>query len=78
MSEIGSEMRREVDAGIASVSRMMERLETRGNSRAGSLNASNDTVESSVTDEGNRSTTEIHHGTPADDTPALAATSFSR
>lgn len=29
MSELGSEVRREVSAGIASVSRMMQRLETR-------------------------------------------------
>ena len=29
MSELGSEVRREVNAGIASVSRMMQRLETR-------------------------------------------------
>lgn len=28
MSELGSEVRREVNAGIASVSRMMQRLET--------------------------------------------------
>lgn len=31
MSDIGSEVRREVNAGIATVSRMMERLETRDN-----------------------------------------------
>ena len=35
MADLGSEVRREVNAGIASVSRMMERLETRGNSRTG-------------------------------------------
>lgn len=35
MADLGSEVRREVNAGIASVSRMMERLETRGNNRAG-------------------------------------------
>lgn len=29
MSDIGSEVRREVNAGIATVSRMMERMETR-------------------------------------------------
>lgn len=31
MADIGSEVRREVNAGIATVSRMMERLETRDN-----------------------------------------------
>ena len=35
MADLGSEVRREVNAGIASVSRMMERLETRGSSRTG-------------------------------------------
>ncbi|KAL6654064.1 hypothetical protein ACP70R_007529 [Stipagrostis hirtigluma subsp. patula] len=33
VADLGSEVRREVNAGIASVSRMMERLETRGNGR---------------------------------------------
>jgi E3 ubiquitin-protein ligase RHF len=33
VSDLGSEVRREVNNGIASVSRMMERLETRGTSR---------------------------------------------
>ncbi|KAL5205100.1 hypothetical protein ABZP36_009971 [Zizania latifolia] len=33
VADLGSEVRREVNAGIASVSRMMERLETRGNTR---------------------------------------------
>jgi len=36
MSDIGSEVRREVNAGIATVSRMMERLDTRDNTRAAS------------------------------------------
>ena len=36
MSDIGSEVRREVNAGIATVSRMMEHLDTRDNTRAGS------------------------------------------
>ena len=33
VSDLGSEVRREVNNGIASVSRMMERLETRGSGR---------------------------------------------
>ncbi|GFP94935.1 E3 ubiquitin-protein ligase rhf2a [Phtheirospermum japonicum] len=44
MAEIGSEVRREVNAGIATVSRMMERLETRDNNREGRVN---DDVDSS-------------------------------
>ncbi|XP_051114279.1 E3 ubiquitin-protein ligase RHF2A-like isoform X2 [Andrographis paniculata] len=35
MTEIGSEVRREVNAGLATVTRMMERLETRDNDEAG-------------------------------------------
>ncbi|XP_054799482.1 E3 ubiquitin-protein ligase RHF2A-like isoform X2 [Prosopis cineraria] len=42
MSDIGSEVRRELNAGIASVSRLMERLETREqNDRAGDSSLSN-------------------------------------
>lgn len=36
MSDLGSEVKREVNAGIATVSRMMERLETRDNIRSSS------------------------------------------
>ncbi|CAN1772532.1 E3 ubiquitin-protein ligase RHF2A [Linum perenne] len=45
LSEIGTEVRREVNAGIASVSRMMERLDTRDNTRhdAGSRSPSSAT-----------------------------------
>ena len=41
MSDIGSEVRREVNAGIATVSRMMERLETRDSNRSNSNTNSN-------------------------------------
>ncbi|KAL5739849.1 hypothetical protein ACOSP7_028743 [Xanthoceras sorbifolium] len=41
MSSLGSEIRAEVNAGIASVSRMMEQLDTRDNSRAGQASISN-------------------------------------
>ncbi|XP_010420988.1 PREDICTED: E3 ubiquitin-protein ligase RHF2A [Camelina sativa] len=40
MADIGSEVKREVSAGIATVSRMMERLETRENSRPSSASVS--------------------------------------
>lgn len=36
MSDLGTEVRREVNAGIATVSRMMERLETRDSNRTNS------------------------------------------
>ncbi|KAL8036460.1 hypothetical protein ABFX02_12G160800 [Erythranthe guttata] len=40
MADIGSEVRREVNAGIATVSRMMERLETRDNNNNNNRDAS--------------------------------------
>lgn len=45
MSDLGSEVKREVNAGIATVSRMMERLETRDNNRS-----SSDTAPSNLAD----------------------------
>ncbi|XP_058779629.1 E3 ubiquitin-protein ligase RHF2A [Vicia villosa] len=39
MSDLGSEVKREVNAGIATVSRMMERLETRENDRSNGSSA---------------------------------------
>ena len=47
MADLGSEVRREVNAGIATVSRMMERLETRDDSRTGTSSVSN-SVDGSV------------------------------
>ncbi|KAG2297414.1 hypothetical protein Bca52824_044083 [Brassica carinata] len=41
MAELGSEVKREVSAGIATVSRMMERLETRENSSTASVSSEN-------------------------------------
>lgn len=40
MADIGSEVRREVNAGIATVSRMMERLDTRESRRTSSSSPS--------------------------------------
>ncbi|KAL0316027.1 UNVERIFIED_CONTAM: E3 ubiquitin-protein ligase RHF2A [Sesamum radiatum] len=53
MADIGSEVRREVNAGIATVSRMMERLETRDSNRAGHVPLANNAVGSSVTERSN-------------------------
>ncbi|KAJ6947746.1 E3 ubiquitin-protein ligase RHF2A isoform X1 [Populus alba x Populus x berolinensis] len=47
MADLGSEVRREVNAGIATVSRMMEHLETRDDSRTGTSSVSN-SVDGSV------------------------------
>lgn len=48
MSDLGSEVRREVNAGIATVSRMMERLETRDNDRSSSNPASSNLEDGSI------------------------------
>ncbi|PIN07464.1 Anaphase-promoting complex (APC), subunit 11 [Handroanthus impetiginosus] len=64
MANIGSGVRREVNAGIATVSRMMERLETRDNNRASQGPSPGSTVNSSVTEQSsnNRDTPDdIHH-----------------
>lgn len=47
MADLGSEVRREVNAGIATVSRMMESLETRDDRRTGTSSVSN-SVDGSV------------------------------
>ncbi|XP_052174820.1 E3 ubiquitin-protein ligase RHF2A-like isoform X2 [Diospyros lotus] len=41
MSDLGSEVRREVNAGIATISRMMEHLDTRDNTRMNAASVSN-------------------------------------
>lgn len=48
MAEIGSEVKRELNAGIATVSRMMERLETRDNRSAGDVSSANFAVNTST------------------------------
>lgn len=63
MSDLGSEVKREVNAGIATVSRMMERLETgdndetRDNSRTNGASVSNN-LDNSVTEPDNRQISE--------------------
>ncbi|XP_020255951.1 E3 ubiquitin-protein ligase RHF2A-like isoform X1 [Asparagus officinalis] len=57
MSDIGSEVRREVNAGIATVSRLMERLETRDSSIAASSSATQN-IQHGVTRSSNERVTE--------------------
>ncbi|GMI71120.1 RING-H2 group F2A [Hibiscus trionum] len=57
MSDIGNEVRREVSAGIASVSRMMERLEINGNNRENQASVSHHSAQSSATEQGNQRNT---------------------
>lgn len=49
MAEIGNEVRREVSVGIATISNLMERLETRDGNRPGHVPLANDVVDSSGT-----------------------------
>ncbi|CAK9184649.1 unnamed protein product [Ilex paraguariensis] len=58
MADLGSEVRREVNAGIATVSRIMERLETRDNSRPNTASVSAGSEDSSPPDQGNLQITE--------------------
>ncbi|CAB4317359.1 unnamed protein product [Prunus armeniaca] len=61
MSELSSEVRREVNAGIATVSRMMERLETKDNGRAPEASVANHTADGSAADQSNNpNSLEIH------------------
>lgn len=55
MSDIGSEVRREVNAGIATVSRMMERLETRDARKSSSPESSSVGDSNPVSESNNRS-----------------------
>jgi len=58
VSDLGSEVRREVNNGIASVSRMMERLETRGSSRTGDSPTASTSEVCSTTEPSNERVTE--------------------
>ncbi|XP_034693804.1 E3 ubiquitin-protein ligase RHF2A-like isoform X1 [Vitis riparia] len=75
MADLGSEVRREVNAGIASVSRMMERLDTRENNGAGQASVSNHLADS-VTEQSNQNERETPEN-PLNDsnTPAACAAS---
>ncbi|XP_022153242.1 E3 ubiquitin-protein ligase RHF2A-like isoform X2 [Momordica charantia] len=68
MADVGSEVRREVNAGIATVSRMMERLETRDGRKNGSPESSNVGNTSPVSESNNRQTPENGGNNPLSDT----------
>lgn len=55
ISSLGSDVRREVNAGIAAVSRMMERLETRDGSGSGPSSATSGNVPSATDNQGGAS-----------------------
>ena len=76
MADLGSEVRREVNAGIATVSRMMERLETRDNGTSAA------TVSSSLEDRSNPESnnhqiSDAGGETPLTDTSAQASCAAS-
>ncbi|KAF3442780.1 hypothetical protein FNV43_RR16697 [Rhamnella rubrinervis] len=58
MSDIGAEVRREVSAGISSVSRLMERLETRENGGADQVSIANNLADGSGTQQSNQNNAE--------------------
>ncbi|XP_010248036.1 PREDICTED: E3 ubiquitin-protein ligase RHF2A-like isoform X2 [Nelumbo nucifera] len=62
MADLSTEVKREVNAGIARVSSMMERLETRQNSRATTASIPNNLEGSSVTEPNNQSIAENTRG----------------
>lgn len=74
VADLGSEVRREVNAGIASVSRMMERLETRGGSRTGDSPTTSNAEVGPSTESTNERATESSSSTT---TTAAAAASTS-
>ena len=78
MADLGSEVRRETNAGMTTVSRMMERLETRDNSSAGSASDTHNLADPSVTGQHNQNNVENHHELLSDScTSARAASSVS-
>ncbi|WCJ40135.1 RING-H2 group F2A [Euphorbia peplus] len=62
MEDLGSEVRKEVNAGIATVSRMMERLEARDNNRTGTSSASNSSAASATIEHDNQQVPEASGG----------------
>ncbi|TYJ33139.1 hypothetical protein E1A91_A05G082000v1 [Gossypium mustelinum] len=71
MSDLGSQVRREVNAGIATVSRMIERLETRDD-RTNTATVSNSSEDSSNLESNNHQTSDAGEGTPSIETSAQA------
>jgi E3 ubiquitin-protein ligase RHF len=77
MSDISSDVRREVNAGIATVSRMMERLETRDNSGANQVSVSTHWTDRPAAERSNQNNAETHIESPVNEgsTPVSCAAS---
>ncbi|XVF05047.1 hypothetical protein REPUB_Repub05bG0137400 [Reevesia pubescens] len=76
MADLGSEVRREVNAGIATVSRMMERLETRDN-RTSNVTVSSSLEDRSNAESNNHQISDSGGETPLTDTSAQASCAAS-
>ncbi|KAJ6994314.1 hypothetical protein NC653_017211 [Populus alba x Populus x berolinensis] len=80
VSDLGSEVRRDVNAGIATVSGMMERLETRDNSEANQVSVSTHWTDRPAAERSNQNNAETHIESPVNEgsTPvSFAASSAS-
>ncbi|XP_045804201.1 E3 ubiquitin-protein ligase RHF2A-like [Trifolium pratense] len=64
VTDLGSEVRREVNAGIATVSRMMERLETRDNNRPSSNSSPSNSEDGPVQESNDRHLTDTERDSP--------------
>ncbi|XVF55915.1 hypothetical protein PTKIN_Ptkin06aG0074100 [Pterospermum kingtungense] len=77
MSDHGNEVQRDATAGITSVSSMMERLQTRENSRGNQTSVSHHSAESSVTEQDNQQNTGSLGDNPLSVGPSPASHSAS-
>lgn len=78
MSEIGSQVRRELNAGIASASRLMERLETRQNNPPTAMATLSDhLMDCHIAETSNQNNVEAHgdNSLHANNTPATCSAS---
>ncbi|KAF9680777.1 hypothetical protein SADUNF_Sadunf06G0156800 [Salix dunnii] len=64
MSDLGPEVQREVNAGMATVSRMMDRLETRDNSGANQVSVLTHRTDRSVAERSNQNNADTHTEIP--------------
>ncbi|XP_043815189.1 E3 ubiquitin-protein ligase RHF2A isoform X3 [Manihot esculenta] len=76
-SDLGSEIRREVNAGIASVSCMMEHLETGDNSRANQVSVPTRSTDYSVAERSNQNNANTGRQSPLNESNTLASCAAS-
>ena len=76
VADLGSEVRREVNAGIATVSRMMERLETRDN-RTSTATSSSSLEDRSNPESNNQQISDADGEPPSTDASAQASCAAS-